>query len=198
MLTLLKPFRISKQLSFSIKPFAIYAMNVFTLKLNGVTGKCDWEEQHEDYDFHQEIARSSFADMLHDTERNQKYEAALKVAIDTVHSLGKKALVLDIGTGTGLLSMMAVRNGADCVTACEAFKPMSVCALDVIKANGMEGEQLLFILFLSIPYRPSLKCVYNVFLIDLSYMKTRQLNQNGFIQLLIFKLDFKSQFVQNF
>lgn len=137
MLNLLK---LPKLRTFHIsKPFAIYAMNVFTLKLNGVTGKYDWEEQHEDYDYHQEIARSAFADMLHDTERNQKYEAALKVAIDRMHSLGKKALVLDIGTGTGLLSMMAVRHGADSVTACEAFKPMSLCALDVIKANGMEG-----------------------------------------------------------
>lgn len=139
MLTLLK---LSKTKHFVSTPLIVFTMNVFTLKLNNVTGKNDWEEQHEDYDYHQEIARSSFADMLHDTERNQKYEAALKVAIDYMHSLGKKAIVLDIGTGTGLLSMMAVRNGADSVTACEAFTPMSVCALDVIKTNGMEGKQL--------------------------------------------------------
>lgn len=136
--------RFPKPIFQPIKTLLVTTMNVFTLKLNGITGKCDWEEQHEDYDYHQEIARSSFADMLHDTERNQKYEAALKVAIDRMHSLGKKALVLDIGTGTGLLSMMAVRNGADRVTACEAFKPMSVCAVDIIKLNGMEGRLILF------------------------------------------------------
>lgn len=115
-------------------------MNVFTQKLNPITGSCDWEVQNEDYDYHQEIARSSFADMLHDTERNEKYEAALKVAIEKMHSLGKKANVLDIGTGTGLLSMMAVRNGADSVVACEAFKPMSVCAIETIKSNGFDGK----------------------------------------------------------
>lgn len=115
-------------------------MSVYTQKLNPITGKSDWEVQSEDYDYHQEVARSSFADMLHDTERNQKYEEALKIAIKKVHSLGKKANVLDIGTGTGLLSMMAVRNGADSVTACEAFKPMSICAVDTIKLNGFEGK----------------------------------------------------------
>lgn len=115
-------------------------MSELSLYLNRLTGKYDYEPQHKSYDLHQEIARSNFADMLHDTERNQKYEAALKVAIDAMHSLGKKALVLDIGTGTGLLSMMAVRHGADSVIACEAFRPMSRCAIDVIKANGMEGR----------------------------------------------------------
>ena len=36
-----------------------------------------------------------------------------------MHHRGLPANVLDIGTGTGLLSMMAVTCGADSVTACE-------------------------------------------------------------------------------
>jgi protein arginine N-methyltransferase 7 len=44
-------------------------MSVFTAKINPITGKSEWELQNEDYDYHQEIARSAFADMLHDTER---------------------------------------------------------------------------------------------------------------------------------
>lgn len=33
----------------------------------------------------------------------------------------KKIHMLDIGTGTGLLAMMAVRSGADSATACEVI-----------------------------------------------------------------------------
>lgn len=48
--------------------------------------------------------------------------------------------MLDIGTGTGLLSMMAVHAGADRVTACEAFKPMINVAKKCIKENGMKDK----------------------------------------------------------
>lgn len=115
-------------------------MSVFTQKLNPLTGKCDWEVQDENYDYHQEIARSSFADMLHDKERNQKYFLGIQTAIQKMHSMGKKANVLDIGTGTGLLSMMAVQCGADSVTAIEGFRPVADCAKNIIKTNGFESE----------------------------------------------------------
>ena len=47
------------------------------------------------------------------------YHAGLRVSVAEMHNRGVKAHVLDIGTGTGLLSMMAVECGADTVTACE-------------------------------------------------------------------------------
>lgn len=44
-------------------------MSVFTQWLNPLIGILTWEEKDSDYDYHQEIARSAFADMLHDEER---------------------------------------------------------------------------------------------------------------------------------
>ncbi|XP_018575753.1 protein arginine N-methyltransferase 7 [Anoplophora glabripennis] len=115
-------------------------MSVFIQKINPMTGSNDWILQNEDYDYHQEVARAAFADMLHDKERNEKYEQALISAIKNMHSKGRKANVLDIGTGTGLLSMMAARNGADLVVACEAFNPMSECAKKIISRNGFQDQ----------------------------------------------------------
>lgn len=53
---------------------------------------------------------------------------------------GKSVHVYDIGTGTGLLSMMAVRAGADRVTAFEAFEPMVKCARNAFKQNGFHDK----------------------------------------------------------
>lgn len=93
--------------------------------------------QDEHFDLYQEIARSAFADMLHDHERNDKYFRALKKAIDKMHERNQPANVLDIGTGTGILSMMAVKCGADSVTAIEAFRPMADSAERIMESNGM-------------------------------------------------------------
>lgn len=129
-----------EKLNFLIRTKIVKKMSVFTQKLNPLTGKCDWEVHDENYDYHQEIARSSFADMLHDTERNRKYYLGIKAAIEKMHSLNKKANVLDIGTGTGLLSMMAVQCGADTVTAIEGFLPVAECAQKIIKTNGFDEK----------------------------------------------------------
>ncbi|RZF44534.1 hypothetical protein LSTR_LSTR002307 [Laodelphax striatellus] len=96
----------------------------------------DWTEINSNI----EIARCSYGDMLHDTERNNLYYKALVLAIKKIHSEGKKANVLDIGTGTGLLSMMAATIGADTITACEGCVPMAACARKVIKENNLESK----------------------------------------------------------
>lgn len=115
-------------------------MSTFVSVINPSTGKVDWKLQDDQYDYHQEIARSGYADMLHDTERNKKYYKALAEAIQIKRGLGEPVNVLDIGTGTGLLSMMAARLGADTVTACEAFEPMAKCAREIIQQNGFGNK----------------------------------------------------------
>jgi len=109
----------------------------FVAQPNLVTGKMDWVVQDEDYDFTQEIARSSYGDMLHDIDRNKKYYQAIMKMVSVMKAKNIPVNVMDIGTGTGLLSMMAATAGADTITACEAFPPIAECAKKVIKANGL-------------------------------------------------------------
>lgn len=115
-------------------------MSAMGAELNFMTGEYQEMPVSKICDWHQDVARSAFADMLHDTERNQLYHKALIEAIDTVWRRGEKAKVLDIGTGTGLLAMMAAKHGADTVYACEASGPIARCAKEVIRDNGLEGK----------------------------------------------------------
>lgn len=107
---------------------------------NPVTGKMDWIVQDEDYDFTQEIARSGYGDMLHDTDRNKKYYEAIIKTVSGMKAKNISVNVLDIGTGTGLLSMMAATAGAEVITACEAFPPIAECAKKVVKANSFQEK----------------------------------------------------------
>jgi predicted RNA methylase len=74
------------------------------------------------------------AAMLNDRLRGNAFEAAIGRA---VHS---GSHVLDIGTGTGLLAMMAVRAGAARVTACEAIGPLAEAAREIVHRNGMSDR----------------------------------------------------------
>ncbi|WP_285712544.1 50S ribosomal protein L11 methyltransferase [Erythrobacter oryzae] len=71
--------------------------------------------------------------MLNDTRRNDAFEAAIIAAIA---AKGHEARVLDIGTGSGLLSMMAARAGALSVTACEMVPVIADTARAIIAGNG--------------------------------------------------------------
>ena len=44
-------------------------MSIFVQKFDPIKGLNAWEIQDENYDYHLEVARSAFADMLHDHER---------------------------------------------------------------------------------------------------------------------------------
>ncbi|KAM4709360.1 protein arginine N-methyltransferase 9 isoform 2-T2 [Discoglossus pictus] len=72
--------------------------------------------------------------MLNDTKRNMMFQRAIQKAVQT----GCKS-VLDIGTGTGILSMFAKNAGASHVYACELSKTMYEVACEVVAANHMEG-----------------------------------------------------------
>jgi protein arginine N-methyltransferase 7 len=58
-------------------------------------------------------------DMLLDDERNSKYRNAIQLAVRQKLNDNKEAHVLDIGSGTGLLSLYAAEAGATSVTSIE-------------------------------------------------------------------------------
>jgi SAM-dependent methyltransferase len=82
------------------------------------------------------IAMGQMSSMLTDSDRNAAYEKAITEAVHKFIALhGRAPLVLDIGCGTGLLSMMAVRAGAEHVHACEMFTAMADIAKAVTSLN---------------------------------------------------------------
>jgi len=68
--------------------------------------------------------------IVQDKARNAAYEAAIKRAVT------RDTKVLEIGTGTGLLAMMAARAGANQVVTCEMMPAVAETARDIIALNG--------------------------------------------------------------
>lgn len=71
--------------------------------------------------------------MLNDQERNILYHNAIKSNV-------KDKIVLDLGSGSGLLSMIAASNGAKKVYAVEKDNFLSVVSRKIISQNGYEGK----------------------------------------------------------
>ncbi|PWA45607.1 protein arginine methyltransferase 7 [Artemisia annua] len=140
---------------------------MFQLKVDPLTGNSEWiviqEQDQEQDDFlsttnnnnskQQLLANTCYLDMLNDTPRNTAYRNAID---STLLSLNHYTHVLDIGSGTGLLSMMAARAMAissssssssqsrGTVTACESYLPMLKLMKKVLRANNMDGKIRLF------------------------------------------------------
>jgi protein arginine N-methyltransferase 7 len=72
--------------------------------------------------------------MMNDHPRNEFYEAALRrhVTADSV--------VLEIGAGSGLLSIIAASLGARQVVAIEANRHLAAVAREIVRINGFEGR----------------------------------------------------------
>jgi type II protein arginine methyltransferase len=73
-------------------------------------------------------------EMLNDEQRNEAFERALAKVITA------DSLVLDIGSGTGLLAMMAARAGARETVSCEMVAPLADLAREVVARNGFAGK----------------------------------------------------------
>ncbi|KAI0529160.1 hypothetical protein KFK09_001707 [Dendrobium nobile] len=127
----------------------------FQQRLNTLTGESEWVviDEKDDDDVGETalsasrsfLSVTSYLDMLNDSRRNVAFRLAIEKTItDPCH-------VLDIGAGTGLLSMMAARammesaaRGEAKVSACESYLPMGKLMRKILRANGMESMVKLF------------------------------------------------------
>lgn len=72
--------------------------------------------------------------MINDHERNDAYEAAVENAVK------EGDIVLEIGTGSALVAMMAARAGAEHVYTCEMHKPLVDVARETVELNGYSDK----------------------------------------------------------
>lgn len=76
-----------------------------------------------------------FLPMLNDIDRNMAYEKAIQETLARFQQdYGRAATVLDVGAGTGMLTMFALQHGAAHVTAIEANTTLGKLAVKQIKA----------------------------------------------------------------
>jgi type II protein arginine methyltransferase len=72
--------------------------------------------------------------MLRDERRNRAFDDALRRAV------GPGMRVLDIGSGSGLLAMMAARAGAASVASCEMNPAVAHVAQEIVAMNGLDAK----------------------------------------------------------
>ena len=80
-------------------------------------------------------------DMLNDTNRNDAYDAAITDAVRARRGPNgaRPCVVLDAGSGSGLLSMMAARAGATRAYAVERSAHVTDAGEEVVCVNGLAG-----------------------------------------------------------
>jgi len=75
--------------------------------------------------------------MLNDMRRNAAFEQAICKAVEKE---GPAARILDIGAGSGLLSMMAARAGAKNIVSCEKVPVIAATAERIVALNGYQEQ----------------------------------------------------------
>lgn len=97
------------------------------------------------YRMHHALVPRWHYDMILDTERNRAYNEAIQKAVASRKSsaYGQKVHCLDMGAGSGLLSMMAARAGSDYTYAAEVSAHMCDVAEECTIMNGFLDKILV-------------------------------------------------------
>ncbi len=115
---------------------------VLASSLNPESGGLMWvEEEDASETYNMIVSMSQMTSMLRDTDRNAAYEHGICRGIAAfIAQHHRPPIVLDIGTGTGLLALLAAKYGAAHVYACEMFERMAAIAVDVVADNALQNK----------------------------------------------------------
>lgn len=106
------------------------AVHLFALAGGHTAGPAEPAARLMNRAMRQLVPRWHFA-MLNDDDRNQAYRKAVHAAIRPGD------VVLDIGTGAGLLSLFAAEAGAELVVTCDVEPLVAAVARQVVADNGL-------------------------------------------------------------
>ncbi|CAD5214438.1 unnamed protein product [Bursaphelenchus okinawaensis] len=81
-----------------------------------------------------------FEDMVFDWDRNEKYRRAIEIVVAKAQKEQQEARVVDIGSGSGLLSFYAASAGASSVLAVEADPKIFRTSIEIAKRNEIEDK----------------------------------------------------------
>ena len=100
---------------------------------NILTGKLEFNIESID-NTNNLITNSDHIDMLSDSERNRRYHIAISNVINKLNRNKKLINILDIGTGSGILSYISSSHSNQSnIDAFELFKPLADLAIDISK-----------------------------------------------------------------
>ena len=117
-----------------------YANHVVPIKCSHNTVAMQFTVEDADY-MHMMKKDASFPkyqfSILADERRAKAYDAAIQRQIKFLKNREGYANVLDIGSGSGLLTMMAARANADTVISCEMLPSLATCTRRNVAQNNL-------------------------------------------------------------
>jgi hypothetical protein len=114
-------------------------------QLHPDSGRVVWRQRYDSEAILQRtVGMSQMTSMLRDNDRNSVYDKATAILINHFKEVhGRAPTVLDIGTGTGLLAMLCVRNGAGFVFGVEMFDAMAAIATGVVSDQDLDDQIII-------------------------------------------------------
>ena len=105
-----------------------------TAQLNPQNGEVAWIPSYDtDKSKFRTVSMSQMTSMLRDHDRNRIYEAAIQQCLSSfIQKTQQHPFVIDIGCGTGLLSLFCTKHGARFTYAIEMFDVMSQIAQETV------------------------------------------------------------------